>query len=477
MDERSRRDIHRHIDQKTARPIEERSEDSAHVVGVDRLDHVPDTVRTGNVRAAVIGGDDGHVIPVEEEVPEDERQDTLRDRSEPDDHEGAADVTMSGPVMHRRAPLGKAVPSLSGLHGSIVDPGQWFAFRIVAGWADGTGKASGMKIWVFETDEWEEDACVRLGQSHDVRCERGMLDARTVATASDAEVVTTFINSRLTADVLAQMPSLRLIATRSTGFDHIDMDYARDHGIVVCNVPDYGDHTVAEHSFALLLALARHIPEAAERTRHGDFSQVGTCGFDLRGKTLGVVGVGRIGRRVIEIARGFGMDVVANDIVPDPACGARLGFRYCSLPDLLRISDIISLHVPATADTHGLLSDAEFGEMKQGGVLINTARGNVVDTEALVRALASGRVGAAGLDVLPEEPLTRDEAQIFRADAGSKAPDLRALVANHVLLRFPNVIVTPHIAFNTREAKARIIETTIRNIEAFASGSPQNKVV
>ena len=283
------------------------------------------------------------------------------------------------------------------------------------------------------------------------------------------------MNSKLSAEVLAQFSDLKLIATRSTGYDHIDLDWCAEHGVTVANVPDYGDSTVAEHAFALLLAVGRNLVEAVERTRRGNFSQAGPRGFELRGKTLGVVGTGRIGRHAIQISHGFGMKVIAHDLYPDSDTASRLGFRYAALDEVLATADALTLHVPATLGTASLISDREFGLMKPGAILINTARGNVVDVPALVRALADGRLRAAGLDVLPQEPLIREEAQIFR-EAWSDGHELKALVANHVLLRFPNVIVTPHTAYNTESAVGRIIETTLENIEAFGRGEPQNLV-
>ena len=292
---------------------------------------------------------------------------------------------------------------------------------------------------------------------------------------ADADVVSIFVASKLSRDILVRMPQLKLIATRSTGFDHIDLDYCREHGIAVSNVPSYGDVTVAEHVFALLLAISRHLVDAVERTRRGEFTQANLRGFDLRGRCLGVIGVGRIGRRVIEIAKGFGMDVIAFDVRPDHAAASELGYRYAKLADVVRTADVITLHVPANPSTNQLISDAEFAAMKSGAVLINTARGSVVDVAALIRALKDGKLYAAGLDVLPQERLLRDEAEIFRTD-GHREEELRSLLASNVLLQFPNVIVTPHNAYNTVDAVHRIIETTIENIEAFARGSPQNVV-
>jgi D-lactate dehydrogenase len=333
-----------------------------------------------------------------------------------------------------------------------------------------------MDIAMFETEEWERQAFVRLDPRHQVRYVAESLDQRNAADFSDAEVASPFVNSRLDATVLSQFPRLKLIATRSTGYDHIDLQYCVKHGITVANVPDYGDWTVAEHVFALLLGVARNIVDAVERTRRGRFTQTGLRGVELHDRVMGVIGTGRIGCRVVEIARGFGMKVIAYDLHQDDAAAARLGFTYTSLDRLLAEADVLTLHVPATPGTHRMISDREFARMKQDAILINTARGNIVDIEAMVRALADGKLRAAGLDVLPQEPLIREEAAIFHQGAVRDADDYKALVANHVLLRFPNVIVTPHNAYNTEAALQRIIATTLANIEAFARGKPQNVV-
>jgi D-lactate dehydrogenase len=333
-----------------------------------------------------------------------------------------------------------------------------------------------MKIIVFEATEWERQAYRRLEPAHAVECLAEPLTGDCAARYADADAVTTFIRSDLSAAVLRQMPKLRLIATRSTGFDHIDLDYCRRAGVTVCNVPDYGDRTVAEHVFALLLAISRRIIEAAQRTRRGDFSQAGLRGVELAGKTLGVIGAGRIGRRVIEIGKGFGMEVVAFDARPDPEAARALGFRYVGLDALLAAADAVSLHLPGGAGSRHLIGEAQFALMKPGAVLINTSRGGVVDGAALVRALVSGRLGGAGLDVVAEEGSLVEEAEIFRADAAVSAERLKALLADHTLISQPNVIVTPHIAYNTGEAVARISETTLDNIAAFDAGSPRNVV-
>jgi D-lactate dehydrogenase len=232
---------------------------------------------------------------------------------------------------------------------------------------------------------------------------------------------------------------------------------------------------VAEHVFALLLALSHHLTEAVDRTRRGDFSLEGLRGFDLRGKTLGVIGTGHIGQCVIEIAKGFRMRVVAYDQQPDPSLAASLGFEYLDFDHLLAQADVLTLHIPGTAQTHHLLNEAAFAKMKDGVVLINTARGTVVDVHALLRALAVGKVAAAGLDVLPEEPTIREEAELIRAFF-RKQHNLDTLLADHILLRMRNVIITPHSAFDTKEAVERILTTTVENLTAFCAGERLNRV-
>lgn len=332
-----------------------------------------------------------------------------------------------------------------------------------------------MKVVAFEVEDWEAGAFHRLSDAFDVRTTADALGAERAEAYADAEAISTFIGSDLNASVLEQFPGLKLIATRSTGHDHIDLDYCAEHGITVCNVPRYGAHTVAEHVFGLLLTLSHHLDEAINRTRKGDFSSRGLKGFDLQGRTLGVVGTGDIGLQTIRIAKGFGMNVLAFDVAPNADAARDLGFNYASLEDLLAGSDVVSLHVPANEKTRHLIGREQFDALRPGAVLINTARGEVVDIKAMVRALAEGRLGGAGLDVLPEEPVIREEAELLRS-VYEREHNLETLLANHVVSHLRNVVVTPHSAFNTREAVQRILDTTVENIEGFARGERINVV-
>jgi D-lactate dehydrogenase len=332
-----------------------------------------------------------------------------------------------------------------------------------------------MKIHVFETEGWEREPFAPLADDHELTFTAEALSADNAASHADAEAVSTFIYSSLSAEVLDALPALRAVASRSTGVDHIDLPRCRERGITVSNVPTYGSHTVAEHVFGLLLMISHRLEEAVQRTRSGRFDSHGLQGFDLKGKLMGVVGTGDIGRETIGIARGFGMPVLAFDVAPDEEAARRLGFDYVPLDELLARADVISLHVPESPKTHHMIDRPQFDQMKDGAVLINTARGGLVNTRALARALAEKKIAAAGLDVLPEEPVIREEAELLRS-VYEQHHQLDNLLANEVLAHLRNVVITPHSAFNTREAVGRILQTTVENLRACAAGQPRNVV-
>jgi len=337
------------------------------------------------------------------------------------------------------------------------------------------GDATPPVIVFLEVEAWEEAILKRLcppaWRARYYATEADRIDLGEIV---DAQIISVFIYSNLDAPLLHQLPSLRMIATRSTGYDHLDMAYCRERNIVVSNVPSYGANTVAEHTFALLLSLSRNIYQARERTLRNDFSFHGLQGFDLMGKVLGVIGTGQIGQHVIRIAKGFEMQVLAYDPNQDAAASARLGFEYVGLDALLARSDVISLHCPLTPATQHLIGKPAFQKMKPGVTLINTARGGLIDTAALLWALDAGIVTGAGLDVLEEEEAVREERELLsgRFD-GAK---LQAVLRNHVLAKHERVILTPHIAFNSREAVERILQTTVENISAYRAQTPANVV-
>ncbi len=332
-----------------------------------------------------------------------------------------------------------------------------------------------MRIALFELEDWERQTFESLLEDHDLTMTPDALSAENAADYADVQAISTFIYSDLDNEVLEKFDDLKLICTRSVGFDHIDLDWCNEHDVTVCNVPDYGKNTVAEHVFGLILTISHHLYEAIDRTRKGDFTFKGLQGFDLAGKTLGVIGTGDIGQAVIRVARGFQMRVIAFDVVHHDEAAEKLGFEYVGMDDLLAGSDIITLHVPGNEKTHHMLSEDQFDKMKDGVVLINTARGDIVDVEALTAALSSGKVSAAGLDVLPEEPVLREEAELLRSVYQQKH-NRENLLADHVMIRLRNVVVTPHSAFNTRQAVQRILQTTCENLTGFAEQSPQNVV-
>lgn len=333
-----------------------------------------------------------------------------------------------------------------------------------------------MRAIVFETAPWERRFLTGAltSQRLHVRCVAEPLTEDTVHLAAEAEVLSVFIYSALTPAVLRKLPRVRLVATRSTGFDHINLDACRRRRVAVCNVPSYGEHTVAEHTFALILALSRNVHKAYIKTIKGDFSLTGLQGFDLKGKTLGVVGSGRIGLHVIKMAKGFGMEVLVCDIRKDAFLSEVLDFRYVPMEVLLRRADIVTLHVPYLPDTHHLMNRKTFSLMKRGALFINTARGGLVDTDALVWALDQGIVGGAGLDVLEGEELVKEERQLLAKDFPKEK--LATALKNHILLHRENVVITPHIAFDSREALQRILETTVSNIVSFLQGGQTNVV-
>jgi D-lactate dehydrogenase len=320
----------------------------------------------------------------------------------------------------------------------------------------------------------EEEAYLKhaLEAELSLRAITGPLNTQDPSELREVEILLPFIHSKIGEAEINAMPHLKLIATRSTGYEHIDLQTARAKGITVASVPAYGETAVAEYTFALLLTLSRKVNQAATQMKEGIFALEDLRGFDLYGKTLGVIGVGAIGLHVIRIAKGFGMHVLAYDIHPSYLFSEVLGFHYVPLHDLLRQSDIVTLHAPATPQTYHMINRETFEQMKRGAILINTARGSLVDTRALAWALETQILAAAGIDTIEgEEFLQREEELLNAADVEEQ---LRLLVSNHLLQRRPNVVLTPHMAFNSREALRRILDTTIANVKAYLSGHPQN---
>ena len=289
------------------------------------------------------------------------------------------------------------------------------------------------------------------------------LGPQTVGSAAKAESICVFVNDKVDREVIVALAAtgVRHIALRCAGFNNVDLEAAKEHGISVTRVPAYSPHAVAEHTVALLLTLNRKIHRAYNRVREQNFSLAGLVGFDLFGKTVGIIGTGKIGRITAQIFRGFGCQVIATDAFQDQEWAAEHGIEYVPLGTLLRVSDVVSLHVPLFPETFHMLNAETFALMKKGAYVINTSRGKLIDTHALIDALKSGQVGGVALDVYEEE-----EGIFFEDHSGHvlQDDDLSRL------LTFPNVLITSHQAFLTREALGEIARVTVENLTRVGAG-------
>jgi D-lactate dehydrogenase len=330
-----------------------------------------------------------------------------------------------------------------------------------------------MKIAVFEIEEWEKEYLKSKLGEHALTFHANPLTDALIDEFSGIEALSVFIDSHLTRELLEKLPDLQLITTRSTGYDHIDLEYCKEKNITVCTVPEYGTHTVAEHTFALILALSRRLIPSVERARRGDFSLSGLTGFDLYHKTLGIVGLGNIGTAVARIAKGFGMNVLVYSRHPDAKRAEQIGYNYGDLEHLLRNSDILSLHVPLTPETKHMINKDNIHSLKKGSILINTARGGLIDTEAILLGLQEKILQGVGIDVLEEEVNIKEERQLL-SETFLAENDIKTQLLNHVLLTRDEVIVTPHNAFNSFEALYRILDVTLENITGFINQTPKN---
>jgi len=330
-----------------------------------------------------------------------------------------------------------------------------------------------MRVAVFSTRPYDREFLerARLAASPDAQFDylEARLDLSTVAAAAGAQAVCAFVNDSLDARVLTRLQQLgvRLILLRCAGFNQVDLKAAADLGLAVGRVPEYSPYAVAEHTVALLLTLNRKIHRAHARVREGNFALDGLLGFDLHGRTVGVVGTGRIGSSFARIMNGFGCRLLGFDPQPDPAC-EQLGMAYVPLADLLAQSDVVSLHCPLTPGTRHLIDAAALAGMRHGAMLLNTSRGALLDTGAAIAALKTGQLGSLGLDVYEEE------AALFFRDLSSAALQDDVFAR---LLTFPNVVITGHQGFFTADALTAIAETTLANLQSFErSGRPLHAV-
>ncbi len=334
-----------------------------------------------------------------------------------------------------------------------------------------------MRVGFFGLDEEEKKKYFEDNLSSDnLTFFPEALDPENLPEQKDFDAISVFVRCLVDKKVIESFPNLKMIAVRSTGFDNVDLEAARSKNISVCNVPDYGSHTVAEFTFGLMLSLLRNIPQAVRKVKEdGQYNFEGLRGVDLNGKTLGVVGTGKIGRNVIKTAKAFGMEVLAFDVKPDDDLAWELKFKYVPLDDLLQGSDIITLHVPYFKETHHLINSQNIEKIKNGAYLINTARGAIIETESLVAALKSQKISGAALDVLEEEGELKEEAELLLRGKLSQE-EMKSILENHVLIDLPNVLITPHMAFYTKEAEFSILKTTVQNLKGFSEKNPQNLV-
>lgn len=321
-----------------------------------------------------------------------------------------------------------------------------------------------MKVGVFEADEVEEAILKKELRGVQLEFFNEPLSQKNCKKAVSFNAIMVFINSKIDKKLLDKLPKLKAIATLSTGMDHIDLRACKKRKIEVRNVPSYGEDTVAEHTFALILALSRNIIESDLRVKRGIFSPNDLRGFNLNGKTMGIIGLGKIGAYVAKIAHAFGMKIIGFSRHVDLELEKKYQIKYVSkIEKLLAESDIVSINCPLTKETHHLINKKNIIKMKKGSMIINTARGAIIESEALIDALKSKRVAYAGLDVLEGEGMIKEEKELLFQKRDKN--ELKVALANHILLSFPNVLVTPHNAFNSVEALERIGFESAKNVK------------
>lgn len=330
-----------------------------------------------------------------------------------------------------------------------------------------------MKIVFFETQDWEKE--ILKNNFPEAVLTEDKLSADNVGSYKDAEAISIFIYSKVDKAVIDNMPNLKFIATRSTGFDHIDIQHCKTKNITVSSVPEYGTHTVAEHTFALILNLTRKIYQSVNQAKVLNFDHHEIRGVDLNGKTVGIIGFGKIGKAVATIAKGFGLHILVHNRTQDLGLSESMGFKYADLETLIKNSDIITLHCALTPETRHIINKENILLFKKGSYLINTSRGGLIDTQALVMGLQQGIIEGVGLDVLEEEKPLSEEVAILTSKYKSEA-NIEGLVYDFILINNPKVLITPHNAFNSKEALDRILETTIENIKGFFAGKPGNVI-
>ena len=333
------------------------------------------------------------------------------------------------------------------------------------------------KVAFFNVDEKKQAVLSRefAGEkSFELRFNQKSLDKHTACTAKEARGIGIFSQSKITKEVLAHLPMVKVIATMSTGVDHIELSICKARNITVSNAPSYGYSTVAEYAFGLILALARKFKSTLDRSERGIFSRTGLIGIDIKGKTLGLIGTGRIGSHMARLGWAFGMKIIAYDVRSDVALKEKYGVQFMNLEDVLEQADVISLHLPYLPSTHHLINAERLRLLKPTALLINTSRGKLIDTKAVAKALREDRLGGIALDTFEGEDIWIEEEFLKHDDLPAIA--LREAMESFSIMRSERAILTPHNAFNTREALERLLITGAENIKAFFSDNPQNVV-
>lgn len=321
-----------------------------------------------------------------------------------------------------------------------------------------------MKLAFFELEKWEQEYVKLKIKNHKLLFFDEELSEKHIPKIKDVDGLCIFIYSEINKKILEQLVKLKFISTMSTGYDHIDLIKCKDKCVRISNVPFYGENTVAEHTIGLMLSLSKKIPQSVSRAKDDNFDIKGLEGFDIKGKTLGVIGAGHIGQHVIKIAKAMDMKVIAYTKTKEKKLAAKLGFSYVSLDNLLSKSDLITIHCPLNNQTRHMINMGNIIKIKKGSYLINTARGEIVDTQALIYALDNGILKGAALDVLEGEEDLKEEREFLRGKLNRDK--MKTFLRNHLLLKDKDVIITPHTAFYTREALQRILDTTIENIKS-----------
>lgn len=330
------------------------------------------------------------------------------------------------------------------------------------------------KIAFFECDQQRKEFFQRRLAGFELLFFSENLSEQHLPELKDCQIIAVVNYSPITREIVDQLPETKLIAVGCTGYNNVDVKACEEKGILVSNTPGYSDDAVAEHTLTLMLMLLRHAHIAHLRAKDNNFSWNGIIGNNLKGKTLGIIGTGKIGLKVIELAKGFGVEIVACSRNPKPDKAAELGFRYAPLPEVLAGSDIVSLHLTANKDTYHFINHEKLNMFKKGSLLINTSRGEVLDSKALIGALDNGILKGAALDVLEEEKVCQENC-LLQSDITLEKLEKYAL--NQHLLHRPDVLITPHIGWYTEEAIQDMFNIHLNNMLSFMKGAPDNLVI